>query len=249
MSDNETSKTKFDQFMQHVLQRTLPTNPMGRIRTLAKELAEGAAAGIWGAALYGFRGNISDQDVMPYFEQRWAGESPHIGLLVTNGYLQWEGNSAFITKAAFDLIDEAEPSSIFISYRRSESSAFALLVLARLKAAGLNAFLDLTIQPGDNWRIHLKEEIKQRGHLVLLLGKQTLSSEIVQQEVEWAVQTDATVIPIWHNGFAYKSGDFTVSPAIDNLLQNTHTIRVLEESALAYNNAIIELLNYFGVTP
>jgi hypothetical protein len=32
-------------------------------------------------------------------------------------------------------------------------------------------------------------------------------------------------------------------------LASRHTIRVLEESALAYNNAIIELLNRFGVTP
>ena len=28
-----------------------------------------------------------------------------------------------------------------------------------------------------------------------------------------------------------------------------HTIRVLEESAVGYNNALVELLNRFGVTP
>jgi hypothetical protein len=33
------------------------------------------------------------------------------------------------------------------------------------------------------------------------------------------------------------------------MLRTTHTIRVLEESALGYNNAIVELLNRFGVTP
>lgn len=33
------------------------------------------------------------------------------------------------------------------------------------------------------------------------------------------------------------------------LLNTRHTIRVLEESALAYNNAIVELLNRFGITP
>ncbi len=40
-----------------------------------------------------------------------------------------------------------------------------------------------------------------------------------------------------------------VTPEIDAALNNTHTIRVLEESASAYNTAIVELLNRFGITP
>ena len=34
---------KFEAFMQRVMQRPLPNNPMARIRTLAKELAEGVS--------------------------------------------------------------------------------------------------------------------------------------------------------------------------------------------------------------
>jgi hypothetical protein len=155
----------------------------------------------------------------------------------------------YLTRAAFDLLEDVEPSSIFISYRREDSSAFALLVLARLKAAGLDAFLDLTIQPGANWRTHIQNEIVTRDHLILLLGKQTLRSEVVLEEIEWALQSGTNILPIWHNHYAYRSDEFNLPEEIDAALQNTHTIRVIEESTLGYNNAIIELLNRFGITP
>jgi hypothetical protein len=242
---------RFEAFMASITQRPLPTHPMARIRTLAKELAEGATQGLWGVIISTFRGVINEETVHNYLAQRWDGKAPHLGLLIANGYLTTDTstNEIYLTRTAFDLLDEIEASSIFISYRRGDSSAFALLVLARLKAAGLDAFLDLTIQPGDNWRTHLQDQIKKRQYLILLLGPQTLSSDVVRQEVQWALEGGLTVIPIWHGGFKYQAGQWPVSPQMDNVLQNTHTIRVLEESALAYNNAIIELLNFFGVTP
>jgi hypothetical protein len=57
------------------------------------------------------------------------------------------------------------------------------------------------------------------------------------------------IIPIWHNGFVYKPGAWNVSAQVDTALSKTHTIRVIEESALGYNNALVELLNRFGVMP
>jgi hypothetical protein len=245
------SNGEFELFLEQVSSRPMPTNPMSRIETFAKELAEGASQGHWGVEISTFRGAISEgeENVVRYLQKRWELRFPHLGLLITNRFLEAGTNSIVITKPAFDLLNTVEPSTIFISYRRADSSAFALLVLARLKAAGLNAFLDLAIQPGDNWRTHLKSEIQNSGHFVALLGKGTLTSEVVHQEILWAIEGRVNIIPIWHNGFFYKSGEFNLPPQIDAALQNTHTIRVLEESALAYNNAIVELLNFFGITP
>ncbi len=126
---------------------------------------------------------------------------------------------------------------------------FALLVLSRLKAFDLDAFLDMSIRPGDNWHAYIKEQIHQRDYLVLLLGKASLDSDYVKQEISWAIEAGAEIIPIWHNGFEYKEGEFDLPPEIQKVLRSNHSIRVLEESALAYNNAIVELLNRFGVTP
>jgi hypothetical protein len=241
---------RFEQFMTRVLERPLPTNPMSRIRTLARELAEGAAEGVWDAGLGQFRGMFNEERVLDYLRRRWDERYPAIPLLITNGYLSGVSNSVYgITEAAFALIEEAEPEDIFISYRRRDSSAFALLLVARLKAEGLRPFLDMALVPGENWNSGLQARIQRSRYFVLLLGTETLTSEVVQQELAWAASAGAVVIPIWHNGFHYESGAFNLPPHLDSLLQNTHTIRVVEENPLAYNNAIVELLNRFGVTP
>src|SRR4051794_8561594 len=111
---------------------------MTRVRTLAKELAEGAAEGVWGLSITSFRGAVNDAPVITYFDYGWSDSVPNVGLLVSNGYLSLNSNphnssqaTLNITKSAFDLLEENEPYSIFISYRRDDSSAFALLVLAR----------------------------------------------------------------------------------------------------------------------
>jgi len=242
---------RIEAFINKVSQRPLPSSPMARVRTYAKELAEGATEGVWGASISVFRGETNEASLFPYLERRWNNTQPHLELLLNNNYIQQGDppNVFQITKAAFDLLSEVEPASIFISYRRQDSSAFALLILARFKAEGLDAFLDLAIQPGDNWRTHLKEQIQGRDHLVLLLGPHTLDSEVVLQEAAWALESNTNIIPIWHGGYKHQAGQFNIVPELDEALQNTHTIRVLEESALAYNNAIVELLNFFGVTP
>jgi hypothetical protein len=248
--------TPFETFMQRTVQRPLPQNPMTRIRILAKELAEGAAVGLWGISFRMFRGQLvtseDQQDLLTYLNDRWNKAWPHFGLLISNGYLKFDAgeNDVYLTKAAFDLIDESEPANVFISYKRSDSSAFALLVLARMKAAGIEPFLDLALQPGDDWEKGLKGRIEKYQYLVVLLSHDTLKSEVCIKEISWAIEAGLAIIPIWHNGFVYKSGAWdALSVKVDTALSKTHTIRVIEESALGYNNAIVELLNRFGVMP
>ncbi|MBI5670063.1 MAG: toll/interleukin-1 receptor domain-containing protein [Chloroflexi bacterium] len=246
-----TDEERFQEWLDKVCARELPQNPMARIRTLAKELAEGAVEEWWGTAIRTFRGEIipGEENVTRYLMGRWDSNAPRLGLLIHNSYLQVDGNDVVITRSAFDLLEAAEPANIFISYKRSESSAFALLVLARLKAAGLEPFLDLSLIPGEDWQAGLRERIAKYDYLIALLGRETLNSEVVLQEIQWALEAGLSLIPIWHNGFRYQSGEWNVPPEVDQALTTRHTIRVLEESALAYNNAIVELLNRFGITP
>lgn len=252
MTDDE----RFQAWLDKVRARELPQNPMARIRTLAKELAEGAAEKYWDAAIWFFRGELGDSEdqknIVKYISERWQNNNPTFSVLMSNGYLDRDEHrkeTCFLTRLAFDLINEAEPASIFISYKRSESSAFALLVLARLKAAGLEPFLDLALVPGEDWEKGLKERIARYDYLIALLGRETLKSEVVIREIQWALEAGLSIIPIWHNGFTYKAGEWDVPSEIDQALSMRHTIRVLEESALAYNNAIVELLNRFGIAP
>jgi hypothetical protein len=236
-------------FIQKVCQRPLPNNPLSRVRTFAKELAEGAVEGVWDTSISTFRGEINQRQVMEYNSRRWGDNTPRISLLLGNGYAVSETNSIVLNKSAFDLLEEAEPATLFISYKRSESSAFALLVLARLKAEGLEPFLDVSLVPGEDWQAGLKDRIQKYDYFISLLGKETLASEVVVNEITWALEAGLTIIPIWHNGFKYETGDWQLPAPVNAALSGTHTIRVIEESALGYNNAIVELLNRFGITP
>jgi len=234
-----------DEFMMKISNVELSQNPISRVRLLAKETAQGAYEGVWGASNF-----INQQTYQEYLRRRWPNNRPDWGLLYQNGYFSHlPGGSEQIEKPAFDLVIETIPANVFISYRRKESSAFALLVLARLKEVDISPFLDMSLRPGDNWHAYIKEQIQQRDYFVILLGKETLNSDVVKQEIQWAIEGDAEIIPIWHNGFEYKEGEFDLPLDIQKVLRSNHSIRVLEESALAYNNAIVELLNRFGITP
>lgn len=266
-----------DEFIARIQQRDMPTNPMARLKTLAKELAEGTTARLWRVEFtphwaFTQEGSFIDEldlsdeqnaqyipsaHVRRYLAARWPADDhlSNVLLLLVNGYVRWQEAGMrqglyVLTKAAFDLLEEAETANIFISYKRSESSAFALLVLTKLKQAGLNPFLDMAITPGDNWRDHLRERIEQSDYLILLLGKETLNSSVTREEIAWALDHNVTLVPIWHNGFSYRRGTWPdISVELDRVLAETHTIRVLEENPMAYNNAIIELLNRFGIMP
>lgn len=186
-----------------------------------------------------------------YLLIRWTTKYPSFNLLNTSGFLTLSEKSSkfLLSKDAFNLLEEVNQVDIFISYKRSESSAFALLIEDRLKQYGLEPFLDKQLQAGDDWQAELKQNIQQSDYLIILLGQKTLESEVTVKEIQWALDADVTLIPIWHNKFEYKSGAWDSIPVkVDKALSNTHTIRVIEENPLTYDTALRELLNRFGIS-
>ncbi len=257
------------EYIESVKQFPLPQNPLAQIRLLAKEIAGGVTYRLWPFVLELRFQDIDDngamtqrlvpnnESIQTYLQQRWDGYAtfPDFMLLERMGYLKEQSSDRFsiqyvMLQSAFELLEETEPTKIFISYKRSDSSAFALLVMTMLKNAGLNPFLDLALVPGEDWSAGLKDRIEDADYFVLLLGSQTLTSQVVREEINWALDAKKIMIPIWHSGFVYESGkwdDITVK--VDTMLSMTHTIRVLEENPLAYHNAVLELLNRLGYTP
>ena len=149
-----------------------------------------------------------------------------------------------------DLLEYPDPYNVFISYKRSESSAFALLVLARLKEHGLVPFVDMALVAGENWHADLKQRIKGCDYFIILLGNDTLSSPMTVKEIKWAIKYGKTIIPVWHSGFAIGDPKWKYVPkAVTDAIAQTNAIIVQDESASGYNTAIVELLNRFGITP
>jgi hypothetical protein len=238
-----------------------PENSFEQIHTLARDLAYGALHGLWGPKLsVAFVGggqyswishDGSTGSIDEYLEEKWKNEHPPANLLVSFGYFQWLGerdtgtNVYILTQKAFSLLEQpTAPPSVFISYRRNQSSALGLLVVARLRAVGIeNPFIDMNIDPGAEWHALLEKTVRQSQFFVALIGPGTLDSPYVRQEIEWAAGNANThIIPLWHNGYA---GDG------DNMeaLSSKNAIRIKEESAEEYELAMIKLLNRLGYTP
>jgi hypothetical protein len=105
------------------------------------------------------------------------------------------------------------------------------------------------LQAGDDWHAQLEDRIKNSDYFLLILGRETLKSEVTLREITWALKYKLTLIPIWHHEFAFSAKDWpNLLAEIAEALANTHTIRVIEENPLTYDTALHELLNRFGIS-
>jgi hypothetical protein len=131
---------------------------------------------------------------------------------------------------------------VFVSYKRSESSAFALLLHNQLLSEGFDAFVDMRgIPPGEKWLSRIDHEISASDVFVCLIGKSTLESANVIQEIKWAIEKEIVAIPIWHNGYTYQSGSYS---EIAEFLDERNAIIVENENVLAYDGAVRQLMQF-----
>ena len=251
--------SELEKFLEERSKIPIPSGDVARVKLLAEELALGVHRDLWSSSFGLFRGEtiLFREDQKEYVDRRWGDLIPNknLQLLRGHGYVEDKltnrGNPyTHLSREAFDLLDEVDPYNVFISYRRLDSSAMALLVLARLKEHNLVPFVDMALEAGGNWHADLEERIKDCDYFIILLGEGTLASPMTLKEIEWALQYDKSIIPIWHSGFDIKNKKWKDSPAdVMSAIQQTNAIIVQDESASGYNTAIVELLNRFGITP
>jgi hypothetical protein len=232
-----------------------PDDKIERVAAFARDLAYGAMQELWpnmfsGYATYakGLELRINDEAALrKLIAEKWQGDQPSHLLLATYGYFQEHARADrgridyLLTQKAFNLLAKpATPPSVFISYSRSQSSAFGLLIEARLKLAGNpNPFIDKNLTPGDEWNQQLEQRIAGARYFICLVAAQTLASPHVREELEWAEKYGSTVISICHSGGVIDAN----APAI---LQSRHAIFVRGETALDYETAINQVLNALG---
>lgn len=261
--------------MHNPLEDPVPEDTIQRVHAFSRDLAYGVIQNWWPPEFIGqLRGAwaswIRQDPKFSSLVSKWHDVWPHPSLLVAFGYLEVASQplirddpdgvrplysppptiSYRLTMRAFSLLERPSPTSIFISYRRRESSALALLILARFKAVGLEPFLDMSIQPGDDWHAQLESEVADREYFVSLIGPTTLESAYVRKEILWAIESNAQIIPVWHNGFGETelTGFQQQYPELEPFLIK-QAIPVEQENPVAYEAAIIQLFNRFGFTP
>lgn len=170
---------------------------------------------------------------------------PSFSTLVSFGYMMNVANAWHLTEKAFALLEKpAVAPSTFISYRRAESSALALLIEARLRLVGVrDVFIDKNITAGEDWAQRLEDTIRACQVFIVLVGAHTLNAPaaVVEKEIALAVESNCRIISLWHNGHHLKH-----EKNYPSVLDKRQFIVVEHESARHYEMAINELLNSLG---
>jgi hypothetical protein len=240
------------------LQQPPPDDPIQRIHALARDLAYGAIRGMWGVSTivtpegqgedWLAKESITEEgQLRSYLTNKWNRVHPLSTYLLSFGYFailerQQYSTVYLLTEKAFALLDQpATPPSVFISYKQVQSSALGLLVESRIKHANSNAnvFIDKLLEPGDKWEERLEETVRQSRYFIYLLGPNTLESETVRKEIQWARESDCILIPICHGGY-------TPDNQYKDLFNDVQAIIISPESAEEYELAMIKLLNTLG---
>ncbi len=252
----------------------LPANPVEYPLRLAHDLAWGKHNKKWSSyftlrepqtADWTFFIDTPDTNLKTYLDF-WGNKIPDCKMLVNYGYLKIAGDTAErmahlyeLTESALRLPETKSSASIFISYSRKESSALALLIVARFKEYGRVPFLDMNhdrdgqenkLDLGGVWRDDLANAIKERDTVILLLGPTTLYSEYVRLEIELALNNGKRIIWFRHNGFDAKNHiPDMVSQRVRELINEKQGEIVIAESPKQYNASIDALLAKFGIAP
>lgn len=248
-----------DLIVYNPLDDELPSDPVDGIHRLARDLAWGALNNLWPARIEIRGGRLTaakgpNGGLLYEYLGRWGNQLPDAHLLLAFGYLeehQSETPSGVkmtvgdVTLAAFALIKKpVRTPRVYISYHREYSSAFALLLAARMQRVGIeNPLLDMTHNPGDLLHAEQARYVVASDFVVVLIAPGTLDAPYIQAEITWALGApDAHLIPVWHAGF---------TPAHDYPpeLATRSSVRVKTESAAAYNSAVVSLLNRLGYAP
>lgn len=244
--------------MENVLSLPRPDDEIEQIHHFARDLAFGAARKRWSAQFLvsvksdgrvTWQSESTDQ-FNPIFEvylrNKWDNSQPDDFLMLSFGYFtivnQKPSKTRYLlTDKAFKLLEQpVGRTKIFISYRRKHSTAFALLVEARLKLVSkADIFVDKLLEIGGDWREELEQRVVESDYLIVLIGPDTFESEWVVREVELAAEHNAIIIPIWQPGV--NRGENT-----PQIINDRQEIRVAHENAEGYETAITKLLNRLG---
>ncbi len=239
-----------------------PDDALERAEAFVRDIAFGVAQGLWSASFSVGMGiwvegdSVSRKRFHELIDKKWDKNIPSANTLLALGYVELLEITAgqeplniptsvyVLTKSAFDSLRKpTKPPNIFISYRRIVSSAFALLLEARLKIAGNpNPFVDKNLQMGDDWHGVLKARIEKAEWFISVVGQngpdKTLDSKWVHREIEWADQAGCKIIALCHGGVRLGS--------CPTELQRLQGYEILEETAFQYESAVNFVLNGLG---
>lgn len=208
-----------DSSLLPAMREPIPTDVEARILRFARDLALGVLHQLWSNRFV--PRNQSDSlwqwgsqpSFREYMQQVWytddGSNAPTPEVMVLARLMEAEKTNNvsaqyFLTPNAYDLLGSAATHVItpFISYKRSSSSAIAMMIWSYLQRYAIDPFLDIhAIVLGDTWEDVLKAHLQSSTSLIAVITHETLSSEYVQYELDWALNNNKRIIPVLHGGY------------------------------------------------
>ena len=236
------------------LAREVPEDENLRLREFATDIAFGNKLGAWSESIFilidqgedkilrwGADRAIRDRELWQMLNSKWTTVNlPNYEGICKYGYFIPQPDNKFdLSTIALEL--PSLYADVFISYKRSESSAFALLVESRIRQETDSIpFLDKELDAGYKWHSKLREKIADCEIFICLLAPNTLLSSQVRKEIGWAFEDyknkKCQIIPVWHKGY-----DKNKTGKLDLISDDIQAIVVKEESAAGYDFAVSEI--------
>ena len=245
------------------LSRPVPEGKVAQLHEFATDLAVGYDEGAWKPRILPARGgtsigstvkvppslwtigsNRNNSNPVEAMRSKWSEKNhPDFQAMVSLGYFILGKSRVYhLTDKAIRLADApATSQQVFISYKRIESSAFALLLEKSIRyETNATPFLDMSIDPGEEWHEKLEEKVRDSDVFVAMLAPESLDSPYVRKEIGWALSNDKTdlIVPVWHAGYEGKRAD--------DPLNGHQAVVVDQESAKHYRAAADEVMNRLG---
>ena len=163
----------------------------------------------------------------------------------------WLDEGVSVAMALLRTLGLAESErKVFISYRRSETSALADQMHTAMVQRGFDVFLDrFSLYPGDRFPDRIKENLADKALLLLLESNRLHESEWVQREIEYAthnrIRTLALNLPDCENNVSKIDESYRIRVEDNNLTkQGTMTQealrRTLDNIELVHASALLK---------
>jgi CheY-like chemotaxis protein len=134
---------------------------------------------------------------------------------------------------------QADSPSVFISYRRMNTWGKARAIANSLREHHVDVFLDVDSIGSGSFPPYILKAIVERDYFILLLAPETLDSEWVQKEIQYALEMEKTIIPVLLDGF--QMNETTIPADFTGLLKYNG----IEVTAKSYQGDIERLVNQY----